>query len=94
MVLHRNWPSLPRWYTEYTGYTGFPFIFHARAEETEGDKGDSREKIIEGNPVYPVYPVDCSHQDVVESPTHDGYVNRYCRDCGQNLGCRKAEPII
>jgi putative DNA primase/helicase len=66
--------------------------FTHESEETERGKGDSRKKIIEGNPVHPVHPVDCSHQDVAETPTHDGYVNRQCRDCGQNLGCRKAEP--
>lgn len=36
-------------------------------------------------------PADCPHLDVEETPTHDGYVNRTCRTCGANLGCRKAE---
>jgi hypothetical protein len=39
----------------------------------------------------PVAPADCLHVNVAESPTHDGYVNRQCRDCGVNLPCRKQE---
>lgn len=61
----------------------------ARTREGEYTGGD-----IEGDPVIPVISVtDCPHQDVAETPTHDGYVNQTCRDCGHNLGCRKAEPV-
>jgi len=34
----------------------------------------------------------CPHNDVLETPTFDGYINRQCKVCGKNLGCRKAEP--
>jgi hypothetical protein len=33
----------------------------------------------------------CPHANVVETPTHDGYVNLTCRDCRAPLGCRKQE---
>ena len=59
----------------------------ARAGEGEYTGGN-----IKGDPVHPVYPVDgCPHNNVVETPTFDGYVNRKCQDCGANLGCRKQE---
>jgi len=35
--------------------------------------------------------VVCPHVHVDETPTFDGYVNRTCRDCGEELRCRKAE---
>jgi len=38
-----------------------------------------------------VDPAACLHEDVEETPTFDGYLNRQCRQCGKNLGCRKAE---
>ena len=37
-----------------------------------------------------VDPAVCLHEDVEETPTFDGYLNRQCRQCGQNLGCRRA----
>jgi hypothetical protein len=39
--------------------------------------------------VYSVYPVDCPHNNVEETATHDGYINRQCRGCGQLLLCTK-----
>ncbi|MBN1588362.1 MAG: hypothetical protein JW888_02495 [Pirellulales bacterium] len=33
----------------------------------------------------------CSHDDVEEIPTFDGYINRQCRQCGEELPCRKGE---
>jgi hypothetical protein len=45
------------------------------------------------SPASPVSPADCSHTDVAETPTSDGYVNRTCRSCGKNLGCRKMEVV-
>jgi hypothetical protein len=33
----------------------------------------------------------CLHKNVEETPTFDGYVNRQCRDCGQDLLCRRPE---
>ena len=51
-------------------------------------------KNIEANPVNPVNRVNCPHTNVAETPTFDGYVNRQCRDCGEWLRCRKAEPSI
>ncbi len=33
----------------------------------------------------------CPHSNVTETPTHDGYVNRQCRDCGVNLACRRQD---
>jgi phage/plasmid primase-like uncharacterized protein len=56
----------------------------AHAHEIPRTAGDS--------PASPVSPADCSHLDVAEEPTRDGYVNRTCRTCGRNLGCRKMEP--
>jgi putative DNA primase/helicase len=43
------------------------------------------------NAVNPVNPVNCSHTNVQEFSTHDGYVNVQCRDCGEWLPCKK-EP--
>ncbi len=37
-------------------------------------------------------PGTCSHSNVTETPTADGYFNRQCRDCSEWLPCRKAEP--
>lgn len=37
-------------------------------------------------------PATCTHDDVEESLTFDGYVNRQCRLCGRNLGCVRAQP--
>jgi hypothetical protein len=39
----------------------------------------------------PTDPATCPHEDVEETPTFDGYLNRQCRRCGANLGCRKAK---
>lgn len=38
----------------------------------------------------PVLPDD---RNTFEEPTHDGYLNRICRDCGECLGCRKQEAV-
>ena len=42
-------------------------------------------------PPSPHSPADCPHLDVAETLTHDGYVNRTCRQCGQDLQCRRAD---
>jgi archaellum biogenesis ATPase FlaH len=39
----------------------------------------------------PVDPAVCAHQDVEETPTFDGYLNRQCRQCGERLPCRRVE---
>jgi hypothetical protein len=36
----------------------------------------------------------CPHEDVEETPTFDGYINRRCRKCNENLPCRRAEPVL
>jgi hypothetical protein len=62
---------------------------HARARENVEATGNSP-----ASPASPtVDPSDCFHQDVEETPTHDGYVNLTCRTCGKNLDCRKMEPV-
>jgi hypothetical protein len=42
----------------------------------------------------PVAPAVCAHQDVEETPTFDGYLNRQCRQCGEWLPCRRGEPKL
>jgi hypothetical protein len=39
----------------------------------------------------PLDPAVCPHKNVKEIPTHDGYLNLECRDCGTPLGCRPKE---
>ena len=64
-------------------------------EDKNGEhKGSSGVEGIESNPVNPVNPVDCPHTNVVETLTHDGYINRACRDCGTPLQCRKQEQPV
>jgi len=58
---------------------------HAHARENLQATGDTV--------TTPATVTDCLHLDVAESPTQDGYVNRACRTCGKNLGCRKAEAV-
>ena len=41
----------------------------------------------------PVAPADCQHEDVSETPTFDGFINRQCRKCGHDLQCRRAEAV-
>ena len=41
----------------------------------------------------PVAPADCQHEDVAETPTFDGFINRQCRKCGHDLQCRRAEAV-
>jgi putative DNA primase/helicase len=67
------------------------YIARTREGGNGEDKGGSGVESIEGDPVYPVYPVDCFHTNVAEAPTHDGYINRQCRDCGVALPCRRQE---
>ena len=61
----------------------------------EGENGEEKDNRgvegIEGNSVKSVNPVDCFHTNVAERTTHDGYVNRQCRDCGTPLPCRRQE---
>ncbi len=40
------------------------------------------------SPASPVSPAVCPHANVEETPTHDGFLNRQCRDCGTPLQCR------
>jgi phage/plasmid primase-like uncharacterized protein len=56
---------------------------HTRARENTQGAGNS--------PPTPPSPTDCEHQHVAETPTHDGYVNRQCRDCGARLACTRQE---
>jgi hypothetical protein len=39
----------------------------------------------------PVSPATCPHDDVEETPTFDGYLNRRCRRCGMGLRCRPVD---
>jgi hypothetical protein len=60
-----------------------PEEYHQRAAE-------QRERITKPPPPPPA--VECDHTGLIdETPTFDGYVNRTCRRCGQNLPCRKAD---
>ena len=65
-----------------------------REGETGEDKGSSGVENIEANSVNLVNPVNCPHANVEETETHDGYVNRTCRTCRENLGCRKGEAAV
>jgi putative DNA primase/helicase len=53
--------------------------------------GHSSVGIISDDPVHPVHPDGCPHTNVTETPTHDGYVNRYCHDCESWLTCGRQE---
>ena len=69
----------------------------------DSGNGNTNREIPEKNEVVlPLPPVDegktnrvdpavCPHEDVEETPTSDGYLNRQCRQCGKNLGCRRVE---
>lgn len=46
----------------------------------------------DGDKAKNVAPAVCAHNDVEETPTFDGYLNRQCRQCGEHLPCRRAEP--
>jgi putative DNA primase/helicase len=70
----------------------YPLSSHA------GNEKEGRERVLGAivypnreNAVHPVHPVHCSHHNIRETSTHDGYVNRQCRDCGEWLPCAK-EP--
>jgi putative DNA primase/helicase len=67
-------------------------FMHAREEKDKDSKGCISKYPNRENPVNPVNPVTlCPHNEVEETPTSDGYVNRQCRDCGEWLPCSK-EP--
>jgi putative DNA primase/helicase len=68
-----------------------PLSFTHAREENPGSNGEAEVENIEGNSVHSVHPVDCPHNNVEKTATHDGYVNRQCRDCGMWLPCRPAE---
>jgi hypothetical protein len=70
--------------------TGRALRTHAHAP-ARTHAGGTAENTRQHSPDSP--PADCPHSDVEKAPTHDGYVNRICRTCGKNLGCRKAEPV-
>jgi hypothetical protein len=76
---------------------GISPLFKPRRESENGsaEAGGESVKQDRRNPVNPVNPVNqggqCTHPDVAETPTHDGYVNRQCKLCGAWLPCRKAE---
>jgi len=42
----------------------------------------------ESSPRSPGSPLPCQHDDVEETETHDGYLNRKCRRCGDWLPCK------
>jgi hypothetical protein len=61
--------------------------------EGENSPEEKKEKgTVAGNSPASAASPTCPHTNVVETPTFDGYINRQCRDCGQPLTCRKAEP--
>jgi len=68
---------------------------HDSARAHAGAHAHENLEMPDNSPASPASPTvdqsDCVHLDVAESPTLDGYVNRTCRTCGKNLGCRKAE---
>ncbi|MBN2295446.1 MAG: hypothetical protein JXM70_23650 [Pirellulales bacterium] len=72
-----------------------PSISYRTETQTREGERDSSSKFIRENTVNSVNGVNgnggCQHTNVVEEPTHDGYVNQTCRDCGEQLGCRKQE---
>jgi len=58
-----------------------PDEFHRRAAEC-------RERLRRKPPPAAA---TCQHDQVAETPTFDGYVNRRCRACGEWLPCRRAD---
>jgi hypothetical protein len=65
------------------GYYEDPDEYHRRAAE-------QRERLRKPPPPPSV---ECEHTGAIDrTPTFDGYVNRTCRRCGQNLPCRRANP--
>jgi hypothetical protein len=62
--------------------------FHRRA-------GEQRERIAAATvpPRPPPAAATCNHQDVAETVTFDGFANRQCTTCGEDLGCRKLEAV-
>jgi hypothetical protein len=70
----------------------FPLSFSRTREEDCGVNGKAGVENIEAKSVKSVKSVnDCGRADVAETPTHDGYVNRECRDCGAWLSCCRQE---
>jgi putative DNA primase/helicase len=69
-------------------------LYSSRTREGDNAKASSAGAVknIEANRVNRVNCVNgCPHNNVVETATFDGYINRECRDCGVNLGCTKRE---
>ena len=64
------------------------------AKPNRGDDGKTPENAAsdDDGAKFPLHSAaDCEHPDVEETLTHDGYVNRQCRQCGEDLPCRKLE---
>ena len=88
------------WTDEHGAGGGRPvLVFTLRDSGNGNTNGEIPEK---NEVVLPLPPVDegktklvdpavCPHEDVEETPTFDGYLNRQCRQCGKNLGCRRVE---
>ena len=61
---------------------------HTRTRRhTRSTSGPTRNSPFSG-----VSPSTCPHADVAETRTHDGFINRDCRDCGARLTCIKERP--
>jgi len=60
------------------------------ADEFHGRTAEKRKR-IQAPPIGSI----CSHpvDQVTETPTFDGYLNRQCRQCGEWLPCRKAGQL-
>jgi hypothetical protein len=83
------------WFVGGTGGTGGTSLDSARVGARAHAHAHAHENLQtpDISPTTPTTPtcvqVGCNHANVAETPTRDGYINRQCRDCGENLGCRK-----
>ena len=62
--------------------------------EKDPQEQNRDDRVNRVNPVNGNGHSTCPHppDQIVETPTFDGYVNRQCRVCGEDLQCRKATP--
>jgi hypothetical protein len=73
-------------------------VTHENPENVADDANDDTSRSFTSRPFAGVSQKEnllpCPHDDVEESLTFDGYVNRHCRKCNENLPCRRAEPEL
>jgi len=77
--------------TGTTGTTGTSRVPTRARQEIAQTKEIAHRDGAENSPRSAPSPRSCAHDDVAETPTFDGYVNRQCRVCGAELSCRRGE---